>query len=511
MSLLPIIKMSMEFTNVLTDIERAGLKVCQESLDSLRKEYKEESIALEKDLNIIIQDVMGDTPINLDSPDDRSLLLYSRKISNKKEWKRIFNIGYELRGNSKKPKRKPNMTGKIFAEHVKTLAPAQKKTLGKQCFSCSGAGKLYFTKKDGSRSVNQRACKQCKGAGVLYTVLQNVAGLKIRPRGTQDVSASGFKTDQTTLEDRMLEFEGQAKEFVEKYTRYSRIRTYLNTFVEGIDKGKDENGIIHPQFMQCVTSTGRLSSRNPNFQNMPRGGTFPVRKVIVSRFSKGYILEGDYRQLEFRVAGFLSKDKQIYEDIKNNLDVHSYTAKIIGVSRQVAKAHTFKPLYGGTFGTEDEMRYYSAFRKKYRGVTEWHVKLQDEAVTTKKVVLPSGREYSFPYAKFTSSGYVVGATQIKNYPVQGFATADLLPLALINLKRRLDNSDLDSKIINTVHDSIVMDVPHEEKDEAINLLRESMLSLRSECKKRFSIDLDMPIEIELKIGPNWLDLKEVNV
>ena len=83
-------------------------------------------------------------------------------------------------------------------------------------------------------------------------------------------------------------------------------------------------------------------------------------------------------------------------------------------------------------------------------------------------------------------------------------------MALIVLKKRLDKSDMRCKIINTVHDSIVMDVPQEEKAEAIDLLRESMLSLKGECKERFSIDLDMPIEVELKIGPNWLDLKEVS-
>ena len=229
----------------------------------------------------------------------------------------------------------------------------------------------------------------------------------------------------------------------------------------------------------------------------------------MSRFTDGYILEGDYSQLEFRVAGFLSGDKQIYKDIEDKLDVHSYTAKIIGVSRQEAKAHTFKPLYGGTFGTENEMRYYKNFLVKYNGVEKWHRKLQESAVVEKKITLPSGREYSFPYAKFTKYGNVTGATAIKNYPVQGFATADLLPLALINLKKRLDSSDLKCKIVNTVHDSIVLDVPKDEKEQAINLLRESMLSLKHECKERFNINLDMPIEVELKIGTNWLDLEGV--
>ena len=107
--------------------------------------------------------------------------------------------------------------------------------------------------------------------------------------------------------------------------------------------------------MQCVTSTGRLSSRNPNFQNMPRGGTFPVRKVVVSRWQGGYILEGDYSQLEFRVAGFLSKDQKVYEDVKNHVDVHAYTASILGVSRQDAKTDTFKPLYGGLMGTPKQV------------------------------------------------------------------------------------------------------------------------------------------------------------
>jgi hypothetical protein len=93
--------------------------------------------------------------------------------------------------------------------------------------------------------------------------------------------------------------------------------------------------------MQTITATGRLSSRNPNFQNMPRGNTFAIRQVVESRFENGKILEGDYSQLEFRVAGFLSNDAQAYADVVDKLDVHSYTANIIGCTRQEAKAHTF--------------------------------------------------------------------------------------------------------------------------------------------------------------------------
>jgi DNA polymerase-1 len=160
------------------------------------------------------------------------------------------------------------------------------------------------------------------------------------------------------------------------------------------------------------------------------------------------------------------------------------------------------------------MAYYAAFRNKYQAVSEWHDRLQEEAVTTKKVVLPSGREYSFPYAKYTRRGTAVGATAIKNYPVQGFATADLLPLALIRLHKTLKAMTTikpKSKIINTVHDSIVMDVHPDEKSQMVKLMRESMLCIPNECKLKFNVDFDMPIDIELKIGHDWLNLQEIRL
>ena len=96
-------------------------------------------------------------------------------------------------------------------------------------------------------------------------------------------------------------------------------------------------------------------------------------------------LEGDYSQLEFRVAGFLANDEMVLTDVEAGTDVHSYTASVIGCTRQEAKAHTFKPLYGGVSGTEDQQRYYRAFKDKYRGVTEWHKVLQKDAVTKKEI------------------------------------------------------------------------------------------------------------------------------
>ena len=509
-----VVKLSMDMLDVLIDIERAGIKISNEKLAKIKADYQSEYDQLYDDLMDIAEHAMGDTPINLDSPDDRSKLLYSRQVTDKTAWKEAFNIGTEQRGHTKKQKRKTKMSPTLFKDTVKQLAPVVLKTRGERCTHCNGTGKIRSRLKSGALSKVQTKCKVCNGTGVVYTHLREAAGLRVIPRGPEDTAAAGFKTDKETMSQIRLELEGKAREFVDKYTRYSMIRTYLNTFVDSLEKYQDDRGFIHPNFNQCVTATGRLSSSRPNFQNMPRGATFPAREAIVSRHEGGYILEGDYSQLEFRVAGYLSQDPVIYEEVESGFDVHSYTAEIMGVSRQDAKAHTFKPLYGGVLGTNREMAYYSAFRNKYQGVTQWHDKLQEEAVTKKTVTLPSGREYAFPYAKYTRYGTTVGATSIKNYPVQGFATADLLPLALIRLHKCLKamvKPKPQSRIINTVHDSIIMDVHPDEKNTMIELLKRSMLCIPEECSTVFGVTFDMPIEIEMKIGTDWLNLEELKI
>jgi len=510
MSLVPTFKMSCELTDVLCDIERAGIKINRESLDQLKLEFEQEQADLTLKLRLMAQAAMGDTPINLDSPDDRSMLFYSRKVNNKNVWKVLFNLGTETRGATKKQKMRARMKQTEFKRAVSDNTTVLRRTIGSQCSKCSGQGRVSFMKKDGTLSSQKRLCKPCNGVGMTYVSTGKTAGFKLSPRGVMDIAAGGFKTDKDTLEQRLPELEGQAKEFVEAYIRYSAIRTYLSNFVDGMYNNMDKQGFIHPEFMQCVTATGRLSSRNPNFQNMPRGSTFVIRKVVESRWEGGSILEGDYSQLEFRVAGFLSGDAGIYSDVKQGTDVHSYTASVIGCSRQDAKAHTFKPLYGGVTGTDAQQRYYQAFKEKYASVTEWHDKLQKDAVEKKKIILPSGREYHFPDTKWTKWGTATNRTAICNYPVQGFATGDLLPCALIELNRLIKQHKLNSVICNTVHDSIVMDVYPSEENLCIKLMREAMLSIPRETSRRYGVEYDMPIDIELKIGKNWLDTTVVN-
>ena len=147
-------------------------------------------------------------------------------------------------------------------------------------------------------------------------------------------------------------------------------------------------------------------------------------------------MESDYGQLEFRVAGLLSGCPVVLSDIQSGVDVHAFTRDTINefdktllqITRQDAKADTFKPLYGGQSGTPRQVSYYKAFMEKYSGIGAWQEELKREALRTKRVRLPSGREYAFPWARRLKGGYVAQSTNIVNYPVQGFATGDLVPL-----------------------------------------------------------------------------------
>ena len=248
-------------------------------------------------------------------------------------------------------------------------------------------------------------------------------------------------------------------------------------------------------------------------QNMPRGGTFPVKKVFVSRWEGGQILEADFAQLEFRVAAYLGQDATAIEEVKTGFDVHSYTAEVItkagqNMCRQDAKAHTFAPLYGASgFGrTPAEAQYYKQFNTKYNGIAKWHKQLATEALNKGKIKTPSGREFAFPDMVRKRNG-VSHYTQLKNYPVQSLATADIVPVALLHIDSKLDS--MESCIVNTVHDSIVIDVHPNEKGKVLNIINETNNELNKLIESRWNIVFNVPLLLESKIGNNWLDTKDV--
>lgn len=515
--LLPVIDLMNDMLLTLIGMERNGIKIDLQALDQVEQEFVAEREQLQRRLRDLTHKLMGDRPISLSSPEQLSMVLYSRKVIDKKKWRDTFNLGTDDNG---KAKRRPRMKEDKFRSIINQQTEKLYKQKACQCIRCEGTGKIQKYKKNGEPHKNKNRCSNCDATGLIYEDLPVFAGLKLKPESIQYVTANGFSTSKEVLEryaERMdTSGNDSGAQFMRDLVRLNAVDAYLSSFVGGIRKAVLPNGFLHPNFNQCVTATGRLSSSEPNFQNQPRGGTFPIRKCIVSRFKGGKIVEGDFGSLEFGVGGFLSQDQQILYDLVHGVDVHSNTAKALTeagqpTSRQDAKSRTFRPMYGGLMGTTAEVAYFNYFLNRYSGLAEWHERLCNEAVRTGIIKLPSGREYYFPNAQRMYNGSVSGRTQIVNYPVQGFATADIVPLACIRLDRFMKQYKVSAVLINTVHDSIVVDCPPEEEEFIIGLMNSAMLSVGHEMQTRWNCTYNFPLKVEIKSGPNWMEGEVVSV
>jgi len=495
------------FTNrvcfCLAKIYKRGFQVDQEALNKVRDEFNKEKSDIEERLKEQVRELMGDTPINLNSPEQMSSIIYSRKPKDKAMWTNPFTRG---------------MKDQEYRQAVKQNTDILYKTRAEQCTVCKGVGTIRKIKKDGTPYANATKCSNCGGHGYLFIPTDRVAGLKFTAPNSSWVSAHGFSVNKNNLA--ILQNTAKSKgmdtahKFLEDIQRLSALDTYLSSFVEGIQTYTKPDGKLHVRLLQHRTSTGRFSGADPNMQNMPRGGTFPVKRVFVSRWEGGKILEADFAQLEFRTAAFLSQDKTAMKEIEDGFDVHSYTASVITnagekTSRQEAKAHTFAPLYGATgFGrSAAQATYYKHFTKKYKEIELWHSRLAKEVLNEGKITTPSGREFEFPDVQRYSSGKISHFTQVKNYPVQSFATADIVPCVLLDIEDKLKN--LQSCIVNSVHDSIVIDVHPSEEKEVLSVIKTVDSILKNLIQIQFKIEFNVPLKLDIKLGDNWLDTKDV--
>ena len=501
------IKLTNQLAVHLARIYQRGFAVDLDALEEVRKEFEQERDTLTRELEEQVRELMGDRPINLNSPEQLSWVIYSKKPKDKKVWADLF---------------EPYMPDADYRSTVHNNSEKLYKQKAKQCQSCGGTGYTYKTRKDGTRYAKPNKCISCGATGYIFMdITSAVAGLKFNAPTAKWTSANGFATSK----DRLVYLEGVARQrdmqnavqFLQRVRRLSAVDTYLSSFVEGIHNFVKQDGKLHVSLLQHRTATGRLSGANPNMQNMPRGGTFPVKRVFKSRWDGGKIVEADFAQLEFRVAAFLSQDRTAIEEVTTGFDVHSYTAKVITdagqrISRQDAKSHTFAPLYGASgFGrTPAEAAYYEQFAKKYSGIARWHKELAREALGTGKITTPSGREFSFPDVVRRSNGSVTYFTQIKNFPVQSFATADIVPISLIYIDQLLGINQMQSCIVNTVHDSIVIDVHPNEKEKVLRVIKAANDSLITIVNRKWNIDFNLPLLLEAKIGDNWLDTVDVS-
>ena len=487
----------------LTEIYSAGFKVNLQELERVAKEYEHEKAEIETRLQKKVRELMGDTPINLRSPEQKSQVLFSRRVHDKKEWADLFEF---------------TQTQEEFKDAVAANSSPIYRTTAYTCPSCQGEGKVYRLKKDGTKFARPNKCKDCDAQGYKLKNTQQVAGLRFTAPSKKWVSANGFNTGKdeldvlssTAKQNRMDE----AISFISDLKRHNAISSYLSSFVNGIRTYTKDNGFLHVGLTQHITATGRFSGRNPNMQNMPRGGTFPVKKVFVSRFNNGLIMEADFAQLEFRTAAFLAQDETAMQEISTGFDVHAYTAKVITdagqpTSRQAAKEHTFAPLFGASgYGrTKAEATYYKHFNDKYKGIANWHSNLAEEALEHMKITNISGRQYAFPDVTRRHSGVPTHFTMIKNYPVQGFATGDVVPVVLNEMHERLRH--MKSCLVNTVHDSMVVDVHPDEKDLVLSMVWTMNQDLNNIIEETYGIKMNVPMLLEAKIGENWLDTVDV--
>ena len=519
----PVFDLMNDMLLFLCEIERNGICIDLDVLGAVEKEYVSEKQEIEHELKCIVEEIMGDTPINLNSGADMSKVVYSRSVPDRDFHCQVFNIGVYPSGKRKVP---PKLTPGQFTNAVRKTTRVMRRTVAHQCEECGGKGKIQKYKVDGDPYKNLTKCKSCDGQGFILAETGKTAGLKLTPERPFDASVNGFKVDKHTINRLVSQAEkkgnDQAVNFLTKFSRLQAISTYLDSFIKNIQMWTRPGGILHAQFNQCMTKTGRLSSSNPNFQNQPKGNKFPVRKCVVSRFDGGHILEADFSGLEFRVAGELSRDEQIIDDILHGKDVHKQTATIINqceVSsvtkdmRQAAKAYTFAPLYGGMGANEPDhiKRYFEQYFTIYKGLKQWHKALMDGVMRTNIVRTPSGREFYWENPRRIGGGRISNATQVVNYPVQSFATADIVVLSCVRALRGFRQHKLESKLILTVHDSIVVDVYPGEEQKVKKVLAWAMSEVNEEMEKRFNYKMILPMDIEMTAGPNWMEQTEIEI
>ena len=487
----------------LTRMYMSGIRVDRSALDEVRLQFEQEKAEIEGRLQKKVRQLMGDTPINLSSPEQMSQVVFSLRMVNKKEWADLFEF---------------TSTVDEYKDAVKANSKRVYRTEAFTCPTCEGQGKTYKVKKDGTKYARPNKCKDCDTRGFQLKETKQVAGLKFTAPNKKWISANGFSTSKDNLQilaatarnNNMAE----AESFLNDLKRLSAISSYLSSFVEGISNYTKHDGFLHVSLTQHITATGRFSGRNPNMQNMPRGGTFPVKKVFVSRWENGKIMEADFAQLEFRTAAFLAQDETAMKEIDTGFDVHSYTAKVITdagqpTSRQDAKAHTFAPLFGATgYGrSKAEASYYKHFIEKYEGIAAWHKELGDEALRFNKITNKSGRQYAFPNVKRRDNGMPSHFTMIKNYPVQGFATGDVVPIVLNELHELLQ--PYNSCVVNSVHDSMVIDIHPDEEQKVIDIIESLNDNINDLVEKTYNVKMNVPLLLEAKIGSNWLDTVDV--
>ena len=329
-----------------------------------------------------------------------------------------------------------------------------------------------------------------------------------KPRKTK----SGYSTEASSLEE--LKGAHPIIELVLQYRQLAKLKsTYTDAFCELVNP---KTGRLHTSFNQTGTTTGRLSSSEPNVQNIPirteLGGK--IRQAIIAE--PGWqLLSADYSQIDLRVLAHISQDPELIATFLRDEDVHAATAarifnvpqdKVTTEMRRVAKTVNFGVIYGmsgygleqaTSFSREEASQFIIAYFEKYPKVREYIENTKNQARELGYVQTVMGRRRYIPEIKSPNGQVRQAAERMAiNMPVQG-TSADIIKIAMVNIHREMEKSSLRSRMTLQVHDELLFEVPPEEIDRMKELVSRIMPQ---------ALKLSVPLKIDIKLGKNWAEM-----
>jgi len=340
-------------------------------------------------------------------------------------------------------------------------------------------------------------------SGVLYEELKLP-----KPRKTK----SGYTTEASSLEE--LKGTHPIVELILQYRQLAKLKsTYTDAFCALVNP---KTGRLHTSFNQTGTTTGRLSSSEPNMQNLPvrteLGGK--IRQAIIAK--PGWqLLSADYSQIDLRVLAHISQDPELIATFMRDEDVHTATAsrifnvpedKVTSEMRRVAKTVNFGVIYGmsgygleqaTSFSREEAGEFISAYFEKYPGVRQYIEDTKKQAYECGYVQTVMGRRRYIPEIKSPNRQVREAAERMAiNMPVQG-TSADIIKIAMVNLHREMEKQGLRTRMTLQVHDELLFELPPEEMERMKELVTEIMPQ---------ALELRVPLKIDIKTGKNWAEM-----
>lgn len=329
--------------------------------------------------------------------------------------------------------------------------------------------------------------------------------------------AKKTKTGQYATSEDILQKHEHDHPIISMILEYRQLRKLKSTYVDPLPTMCDPmDGRIHTNFMQTVTATGRLSSNNPNLQNIPIRSAKgrEIRRAFVARNAEFKLMAVDYSQIELRIIAALSEDPNMIEAFQQGHDIHAATAakvfhttidEVTRDQRSAAKAVNFGIIYGqSAFGLAQNL---SISRTEAKGIIDAYF---EQYSTIKKYmdhVIAQARELGYVETIMKRRRYLPDINSANavvrgyaernavNAPIQGSA-ADIIKMAMIAVERAMKKAKVRSKMILQVHDELVFDVHHSEESLMQELVKKAMEE---------AIQLAVPMEVELKLAPNWLE------